>query len=58
MDAEDPQFQHFLRLAAAGPHLYQIGLSGSAYTALNVVAVGPAWFQDDGGDHIHLGTRS
>jgi len=57
LDAGDPRFQAFLRDVAAAPHLYQIGLAGSAWTEDNVAAAGDSVFQDDGGDHVHVGAQ-
>lgn len=57
LDPADPQMQHFLRLVAGAPHLLQIGLGGSAVTPLNILAAGPTYFEDDGDDHVHIGTQ-
>ena len=57
LDAGDPRFQQFLTDAAASPWLYQIGLAGSAWTTANANAAGPTVFQDDGADHVHLGSH-
>lgn len=55
LDATNPYFQTFLKDVAASPVLYQIGLAGSAVTSGNIAAAGPTYFQDDGGDHVHIG---
>ena len=57
LDAGDAAFQKFLQDAAASQWLYQIGLAGSAYTSANVAAAGSSVFQDDGADHVHLGSQ-
>ncbi len=57
IDADDPRFQRFLADAAASSWLHQIGLAGSADTSTNQSAAGPTVFSDDGGDHVHLGSR-
>lgn len=58
LDAGDTRFQEFLRDCAQTQYLYQIGLAGTAYTEANVTAAGPTVFQDDGADHVHLGTQA
>ena len=55
LDANDPRFQSFLRVASQSVWLHQIGLAGSAWTHANEDAAGKSSFQDDGGDHVHLG---
>lgn len=57
LDAEDEQFQHFLELVSGAPWLHQIGLAGTAWNPLNVAAAGETVFQDEGDDHVHIGTR-
>lgn len=57
LDAGDERFAMFLRDVAAAQYLYQIGLAGSAYTSANVAAAGSSVFQDDGGDHVHIGAQ-
>ena len=57
LGAGDPEFAEFLKDAAESPYLYQIGLAGSAWTTTNAAAAGPTVFQDDGQDHIHLGSK-
>jgi hypothetical protein len=56
LDATNPYFQTFLKDVASSPVLYQIGLAGSAVTRANILAAGITYFQDDGGDHVHIGT--
>lgn len=58
IDAVAPAFQHFLRIAAKAPFLYQIGLGGSAYNPINVLASGASVFQDSLEDHVHLGCKT
>jgi len=57
-DAMAPRFEIFLESAAASPWIFQIGLAGSAWTPTNVAAAGETCFEDDGGDHIHLGATN
>lgn len=58
LDASDARFTKFCHDAGFDPHEYQEGLAGSAYTHDNVVAAGSGVFQDDGGDHVHLGAKA
>lgn len=57
VDASEPLFQQFLRDAARSAYIHQIGLAGSAYTVGNIAACAGRAFQDDGGDHVHLGAQ-
>ena len=57
LDARDARFQKFLQDAADSAWLFQIGLAGSASTSTNMAAAGRTVFQDDGGDHVHLGAN-
>ena len=57
MDETTHDFRQFLVDASNAPFLMQIGLAGSADLQANHVAAGPTCFSDDGGDHVHLGTR-
>lgn len=57
LDADSEQFQDFLRDVAAGPNLYQIGLTPDAWTPENIAAAGPTLFQDSGGSHVHIGVH-
>lgn len=55
--SSDPAFLSFLSFAAKQPHLEQIGLAGSAWSAATMAAAGATAFADDGADHIHLGSK-
>ena len=57
MDPGSHNFRQFLKDASTAPFLMQIGLAGAANTAANQQAAGITAFVDDGGDHVHLGTR-
>lgn len=57
LDANDPRFTAFCHDAGIDLNEYQEGLAGSAYTHANVTAAGSGVFQDDGGDHVHLGAK-
>lgn len=59
IDAGSVDFQKFLQWAKSTPYLYEIGLAGTAYSTENMVACTGASdvFEDDGGDHVHLGVR-
>lgn len=58
LDAQDLRFQKFLEDAASSQCLHQIGLAGSADCEADREAAGPTVFDDDGGDHIHLGAHN
>jgi hypothetical protein len=55
LDAEDPRFVEFCHDVGIDPFELQRGLAGSALTHDAIVAAGRGFFQDDGGDHIHIG---
>lgn len=57
MDANDKRFGQFLFDASNSMWLYQIGLAGEADTLRNRGCAGRTVFEDDGGDHIHLGAN-
>ena len=58
IDAGTLTFQGFLTNVASCPNLYQIGLVGDgADSPVNFKAAGPTAFQDDGGPHVHLGSK-
>lgn len=57
LNAASPAFQQFLRDVAASPYLYQVGLAGSADSSVNRDCAGATCFEDDGGDHIHIGVQ-
>jgi hypothetical protein len=57
LEAGDPRFTKFCHDAGFDPYEYQEGLAGSAYTHANVIAAGSGVFRDNGGDHIHLGSK-
>jgi len=57
VDAGTLTFQGFLASCASLPNLYQIGLGGSAFTPTNMKAAGSTAFQDDGADHVHIGSQ-
>lgn len=58
LDASDEEFADFLSDAAEAQYHHQTGLAGTAYTSSNMTAAGPTAFQDDGADHVHLGTQA
>jgi hypothetical protein len=57
LDPSDPAFQHFLATVQKAPYLKQIGLAGTSYTPLNVIAAGASTFHDEGPDHVHIGSQ-
>lgn len=56
MDAESRDFQDFLEAVVASSWCYQVGLAGSAKTDANRHAAKPKCFEDDGEDHVHIGS--
>jgi hypothetical protein len=56
LDPDSDLFTGFLKKALGSPFLLNIGLGGSAYTEKNMVTLAGYGFQDDGQDHVHLGT--
>jgi hypothetical protein len=57
LDARDPRFVTFCRDVGIEPFEFQRGLAGSALTHDAITAAGRGFFQDSGGDHIHIGVR-
>lgn len=58
LDATDPKFDLFLKVASSNQYLYQIGLAGSADIPACRSSAGSTCFSDDGGDHVHLGSQN
>jgi hypothetical protein len=55
IDGSCELFSTFLNALTHLPHVRQIGLAGSAFTAENLLILGPLGFVDGGADHIHFG---
>ena len=55
--AEGISMDDFLSVCRRSIWLYQIGLGGEAFTNRNLMAAGPTAFEDNGQDHIHLGSE-
>jgi hypothetical protein len=56
MDPNTSDFMMFLRDTKRINQVAQIGLGGSAFTTSNVAVLGSLGFQDNGADHVHIGT--
>jgi len=56
MDPTTHNFRQFLVDLTHAPFILQVGLAGTAYSAENMNSLGSLGFQDDGADHVHVGT--
>jgi hypothetical protein len=57
LDANDSRFVAFCHDVGIGSFEFQRGLAGSALTHDAITAAGRGFFQDSGGDHIHIGVH-
>lgn len=54
---DDPRLLAFIKDAGLDTDTYQIGETPDAYTARMIAAANGKVFEDDGGSHIHLGSK-
>jgi hypothetical protein len=57
MDQTTHSFRQFLKDATGYPYTMQVGLGGAAFLQANMDVLCAYGFQDDGSDHVHLGTK-
>jgi hypothetical protein len=56
IDQSSEEFRQFLK-DAQNEYLYQTGLTPDCYTESNIEAAGSTVYLDDGGSHVHIGTK-